>query len=196
MTDPMGYLVPTVIENDGRGERAYDIYSRLLKDNIIMLNSPINDQVSGLIVSQLLFLQSQDPSKDISIYLNSPGGSITAGLAIINTMEMVKNDICVVCIGQACSMGAVILCCGSDNKRLSLPDSRIMIHQPRGGVEGVHSDMKIAVEECERLRDILYNKMAKRMKKTPKAVEKMCDRDFWMSPEDALENGIIDKVLK
>lgn len=196
MTEPTSYLVPTVVENDGRGERAYDIYSRLLKDNIILLNSPIDDQVAGLVVAQLLFLQSQDPKKDISLYLNSPGGVITAGLAIINTMEVISNDVRVVCMGQACSMGAVILCCGAEGKRTSLQDARIMIHQPRGGVQGVHADMDIAVKECGRLRDILYEKMAKRMGKTAKVVEKMCDRDHWMSPEDAKEAGIIDEIFK
>ena len=188
-------IIPTVIENDGRSERAYDIYSRLLKDNIIMLNDGINDQVAGLVVSQMLFLQSQDPKKDINLYLNSPGGVITSGLAIINTMDMIENDVSVVCMGQACSMGAVILCCGAEGKRYSLPDSRIMTHQPRGGTEGVHDDMEIQVAECGRLKDILYKKMAQRTGKTVKQVEKMCVRDYWMSPEQALENGIIDKVL-
>jgi len=189
------YLVPTVVENDGRGERAYDIYSRLLKDNIVMINGPINDQVAGLVVSQLLFLQSQDPKKDVSIYLNSPGGVITAGLAIINTMDMIQNDVSVTCLGQACSMGAVILCCGTHGKRFCLPDARVMVHQPRGGTEGVQTDMEISVEEGKRLREILYRKLANRSGKTMKQIEKMCDRDFWMSPEQALENGIIDRVL-
>lgn len=190
-------LVPMVIDNDGRGERSYDIYSRLLKDNIIMINGGIDDNVAGSVVAQMLFLQSTDPKKTISIYINSPGGVITSGLAIVDTMESIENDVSVVCMGQACSMGAVVLACGTKGKRLSLPNSRIMIHQPSSGMpRSTYSDMEISLEETRRLRDILYGKLAKNMGKTVKQMEKMCDRDNWMSPEQALENGIIDKVIK
>jgi len=188
-------LIPTVVENDGRGERAYDIYSRLLKDNIIILSGGIDIQVASVITAQLLFLQSVDPKKQVNIYLNSGGGVITDGLSIVNTMEMIENKVSVVCMGQACSMGAVILACGEPGLRFSLPDSSIMIHQPSSGFRGTFADQEIHINETKRLRDLLYKKLAVRMKKTPKQVEKMCDRDNWMSPGQALENGIIDKVL-
>ena len=189
-------LIPMVVDSEGgRGERSYDIFSRLLKDNVIMLTGGINDEVTSVTVAQLLFLSSVDPKKTINLYLNSGGGIITSGLGIINTMEMIPNPVSVTCVGQACSMAAIILCCGTEGMRQSLTDSRIMIHQPSGGVEGVLADQEIGVLECKRLRDIIYSKMAKRMKKTVKQVEKMCDRDFWMSPEEALTHGIIDKVL-
>jgi ATP-dependent Clp protease protease subunit len=191
----MSTLIPMVVEKDGRGERSYDIFSRLLKDNIIMINGPINDQVSSVVTAQLLFCQSVDPKKQINIYINSGGGVITSGLAIINTMEMVDNPVSVVCVGQACSMAAVILACGDKGKRFCLPDSRVMIHQPSGGTEGVHADMEISISECKRLRDLIYCKLAKRMGKTVKQVEKMCDRDFWMSSSGAVDKGIADKVL-
>jgi ATP-dependent Clp protease protease subunit len=188
-------LIPTVVENDGSGQRAYDIYSLLLKQDIIMLSGGIDTQVASVIVAQLLFLQSVNPKKQVNLYLNSGGGSITDGLSIVNTMEMITNPVSVVCMGQACSMGAVILACGEPGLRLSLPDSSIMIHQPSSGFKGTFVDQEIHVNETKRLRDLIYKKLAGRMSKTPKQVEKMCDRDNWMSPKDALENGIIDKVL-
>ncbi len=191
-------VIPMVVEKtSGGGERSYDLFSRLMKDNIVMLNSEINDAVAGIIAGQLLFLESQDPKKQINMYVNSGGGSINAGLAIINTMELITNPVSVVCMGSACSMGAVILCCGEPGLRFSLPDSSIMIHQPRGGVpNSVLSDMAISLKQCERLRDILYGKMAKRMGKSVKQIEKMCDRDCWFNPKEAVEQKIIDRVIE
>ncbi len=188
-------LIPMVVEQSNRGERAYDIYSRLLKDRIIFLGSPINDEIANLIVAQLLFLESEDPEKDINFYVNSPGGSVTAGLAVYDTMQYIKPDISTVCIGQAASMGALLLAAGTNGKRYSLPNSRIMIHQPLGGAQGQASDIKIQANEILRMKDVL-NEILSRL--TGQDIEKIAedaDRDFFMSGAEALEYGIVDRVV-
>ena len=189
------YLIPTVIEQTGQGERAYDIYSRLLKERIIMLCSPIDDAVAGLIVSQLLFLEAEDASKDISLYICSPGGSVTAGLAIYDTMQMISCDVQTYCVGQCASMGAVLLAAGAAGKRYSLPNSRIMIHQPWGGAEGTAADINIQAKEILRLKGILNGILASHSGQSIKRIEKDTERDFFMSPEEALEYRLIDKVV-
>ena len=189
------YLVPTVIEQTGQGERAFDIYSRLLKERIIMLCSPIDDAVAGLIVSQLLFLEAEDASKDISLYICSPGGSVTAGLAIYDTMQMISCDVQTYCVGQCASMGAVLLAAGAAGKRYSLPNSRIMIHQPWGGAEGTAADINIQAKEIIRLKGILNGILASHSGQSVKRIEKDTERDFFMSPEEALEYRLIDKVV-
>lgn len=188
-------LIPVVIEQTSKGERAYDIYSRLLKDRIVFLGTPINDEVANLLIAQLLFLESEDPDKDINFYINSPGGSVTAGMAIYDTMQYIKPGIATVCIGQAASMGAVLLAAGSDGKRYSLPNSRILIHQPMGGVQGQASDIKIQAEEIIRLRATLNNILAHHTKQDLKRIEKDTDRDFFMSGEEAKKYGIVDHVI-
>ena len=190
-----GYYPPIVIEETPRGERSYDIYSRLLKDNIIFLGTAIDDSVANAIVAQMLFLESEDPDKDIQIYINSPGGSVTAGLAIYDTMQFVKNDIVTYCIGQAASMGAHLLAAGTKGKRFALPSSRIMIHQPSGGAQGQASDIEITFKEIQRLKDSLSAALAKHTGQPLKKVIKDMDRDFFMSSEEAMDYGIIDKVL-
>ncbi len=188
-------LIPMVVEQSNRGERAYDIYSRLLKDRIVFLGSPINDEIANLIVAQLLFLESEDPEKDINFYVNSPGGSVTAGLAVYDTMQYIKPDISTVCIGQAASMGALLLAAGTNGKRYSLPNSRIMIHQPLGGAQGQASDIKIQANEILRMKDVL-NEILSRL--TGQDIEKIAedaDRDFFMSGAEALEYGIVDRVV-
>jgi len=184
-----------VIEQTSKGERAYDIYSRLLKDRIIFLGTPINDDVANLMIAQMLFLESEDPDKDINFYVNSPGGSVTSGMAIYDTMQYIKPDITTVCIGQAASMGALLLTAGTTGKRYSLPNSRIMIHQPMGGVQGQASDIKIQAEEIIRLRGTLNKILAFHTKRDIKKVEVDTDRDFFMSGEEAKKYGLIDHVI-
>ncbi|HEY3400528.1 MAG TPA: ATP-dependent Clp endopeptidase proteolytic subunit ClpP [Geothrix sp.] len=192
---PSSYYPPIVIEQTPRGERSYDIYSRLLKDNIIFLGTAIDDNVANAIVAQMLFLESEDPDKDIQIYINSPGGSVTAGLAIYDTMQFVKNDIVTYCIGQCASMGAHLLAAGTKGKRFALPNARIMIHQPSGGAQGQATEIEITFKEIQRLKDNLAATFAKHTNQPLKKVVKDMDRDFFMSAEEALEYGIVDKVL-
>ena len=188
-------LIPTVIEKSQFGERAYDIFSRLLKDNVIFLDGPIDDHVANLIIAQLLFLQSEDPKKDISFYINSPGGSVTAGLAIVDTMNHIKNEVSTVAVGIAASMGAVILSAGAKGKRYALPNAEIMIHQPLGGAEGQASDIEISAKHIIRTRENLNKILAKNTGKTAAQIEKDGDRNFFMSAEEAKKYGILDKVL-
>ena len=188
-------LIPMVIEQSSRGERAYDIYSRLLKDRIIFLGTPINDEVANLLIAQLLFLESEDPAKEINFYINSPGGSVTAGLAVYDTMQYIKPDITTVCIGQAASMGALLLAAGSKNKRYSLPNSRIMIHQPMGGSQGQASDIAIQAREILRLKDTLNDIMAFHTGRDLAQIQKDTDRDFFMSGQESKAYGIIDHVI-
>ncbi len=188
-------LIPMVIEQTSRGERAYDIFSRLLKDRIVFLGTPINDEVANLLIAQLLFLESDDPDKDINFYVNSPGGSVTAGMAVYDTMQYIKPDIATVCIGQAASMGALLLAAGASGKRYSLPNARIMIHQPMGGVQGQASDIKIQAEEIIRLRARLNDILVFHTKQSLERVEKDTDRDFFMSGLEAKEYGIVDHVI-
>nr|WP_281255428.1 ATP-dependent Clp endopeptidase proteolytic subunit ClpP [Petrotoga olearia] len=187
--------MPVVIETEGRYERAYDIYSRLLKDRIVFLGTPINDDVANVIIAQLLFLESQDPDKDIFLYINSPGGSVTAGLGIYDTMQYVKPDISTICIGQAASMGAVLLAAGAKGKRYSLPYSRIMIHQPWGGAEGSAIDIQIHAREILRIKEDLNNILSKHSGQPLEKIEKDTDRDFFMNAQEALNYGLIDKVI-
>ncbi|APT73965.1 Clp protease [Thermosipho melanesiensis] len=188
--------VPMVVENTGRYERAYDIYSRLLKDRIVFLGSAIDDHVANLIVAQLLFLEAEDPDKDIQLYINSPGGSVSAGLAIYDTMQYVKCDVTTICIGQAASMGAVLLAGGTKGKRFSLPNSRIMIHQPLGGAEGPAKDVEIMTKELLRIKNKINEILSLHTGQPIERIERDTDRDFFMTPEDALEYGLIDKVIK
>ena len=192
---PSSYYPPIVIEQTPRGERSYDIYSRLLKDNIIFMGTAIDDSVANAVVAQMLFLESEDPDKDIQIYINSPGGSVTAGLAIYDTMQFVKNDIVTYCIGQAASMAAHLLAAGTKGKRFALPSARIMIHQPSGGAQGQASDIEISYKEIQRLKESLAAALAKHTGQNLKKVMKDMDRDFFMSADEAMEYGIIDKVL-
>nr|WP_281281270.1 ATP-dependent Clp endopeptidase proteolytic subunit ClpP [Pontiella desulfatans] len=189
------YLVPTVIEQTGRGERAYDIYSRLLKERIIFLGTAIDDTVANLIVAQMLFLQSEDPEKDISLYINSPGGVVTAGLAIYDTMQFLKCDITTYCVGQAASMGAVLLAAGAPGKRYALPNARIMIHQPLGGAQGQATDINIQAQEIMRIKQILNGILASHSGKKIEDLEKDTDRDNFMSAAQAAEYGLIDEVV-
>jgi ATP-dependent Clp protease, protease subunit len=188
-------LIPMVVEQDGRGERAFDIYSRLLKDRIIFLGSTINDDVANLVIAQMLFLEADDPDKDISIYVNSPGGIVTAGLAIYDTMEFVKPHVSTICVGQAASMGALILAAGTKGKRLALPHSRILIHQPMGGFQGQASDIDIQAKEILRMKDELNEILVKHTGQDPEKINEDTDRDFFMSGEQAKEYGIIDEVI-
>ena len=190
----MSYI-PYVVEQTGRGERSYDIYSRLLKDRIIMLSGEVNDQVASSVVAQLLFLEAQDPDKDIYFYINSPGGVITSGLSMFDTMNYIKPDIVTICIGQAASMGAFLLASGTKGKRYSLPHARIMIHQPSGGAQGQSTDIQIQAQEIQRLKDTLNEILAEKTGKTAKRIEKDTERDNFMSAREALEYGLIDKVL-
>lgn len=191
----MSYLVPTVIEKSQFGERAYDIYSRLLRERIIFLGGPIDDAVANTIIAQLLFLQSEDSKKDISLYINSPGGHVHSGLAIIDTMNHIKPDVSTVCVGMAASMGAHILAAGAKGKRFSLPNSQIMIHQPHGGAEGQASDIEINARQILKLRENLNKMLAKSTGQTLSKIEKDVDRDFFMDAEEAKKYGIIDKIL-
>ena len=187
--------VPFVIEKSGRGERSDDIYSRLLKDRIIMLSGPIDDAVASSIVAQMLFLEAEDPDKDIYLYINSPGGVITSGFSIYDTMNYIKPDIVTICIGQAASMGAFLLACGAPGKRYALPSSRIMIHQPLGGAQGQATDIEIQAREILRLKKYLNRIMSERTGKTVRTIEKDTERDFFMSADEAREYGLIDEVL-
>ncbi|UOR40178.1 ATP-dependent Clp endopeptidase proteolytic subunit ClpP [Helicobacter pylori] len=191
----MGYI-PYVIENTDRGERSYDIYSRLLKDRIILLSGEINDSVASSIVAQLLFLEAEDPEKDIGLYINSPGGVITSGLSIYDTMNFIRPDVSTICIGQAASMGAFLLSCGAKGKRFSLPHSRIMIHQPLGGAQGQASDIEIISNEILRLKGLMNSILAQNSGQSLEQIAKDTDRDFYMSAKEAKEYGLIDKVLE
>jgi ATP-dependent Clp protease protease subunit len=188
------YYVPYVIEQTGHGERQYDIYSRLLKDRIIMLGTPVNDAVANTIVAQFLFLQSEDPKKDIDFYINSPGGSVTAGLAIYDTMQMISCDVRTYCIGQAASMAAVLLCAGTAGKRFSLPNARIMIHQPSGGFEGTAADIDIQAREILHIKKVLYDILAKHTGKKSEVIQRDSERDFFMTAEAAKEYNIVDQI--
>ncbi|EHR1930418.1 TPA: ATP-dependent Clp endopeptidase proteolytic subunit ClpP [Campylobacter coli] len=188
--------IPYVIEKTSRGERSYDIYSRLLKDRIIMLSGEIHDELAASIVAQLLFLEAEDPTKDIYLYINSPGGVITSGFSIYDTMNYIKPDVCTICIGQAASMGAFLLSCGTEGKRFALPNSRIMIHQPLGGARGQATDIEIQAKEILRLKTILNDILAKNTKQKVAKIAKDTERDFFMSAQEAKEYGLIDKVLE
>lgn len=191
----MSYLIPTVIEKTNLGERAYDIYSRLLKENIIFLGGPIDDGVANIVIAQLLFLQSEDPKKDITLYINSPGGVITSGLAIVDTMNHIKNDVATICIGMAASMGAVILSSGAKGKRFALSNSEVMIHQPHGGAEGQASDIEISAKRIIKNREILNKMLAKNTGQPLTKIEKDVDRDFFLSADESKKYGLIDKIL-
>jgi ATP-dependent Clp protease, protease subunit len=195
MTEYGQMLVPMVVEQSPRGERAYDIYSRLLKDRVIFVGTPVDDVMSNLIIAQLLFLQSDDSKKEISVYINSPGGSVTAGLAIYDTMQFVKPPVATYCIGQAASMGALLLCAGAKGKRYALPNARIMIHQPWGGVQGQASDISIQAREILRMREKINEILVKHSGQSLEKVEKDTDRDYFMSAEEAKEYGIVDEVI-
>lgn len=191
----MNQLVPMVVEQTGRGERAFDIYSRLLKDRIIFIGTGIDDQISNLLIAQLLFLQAEDSEKDISIYINSPGGSVTAGLAVYDTMQYLRCDVATYCVGQASSMGAVLLAAGAKGKRFALPNARIMIHQPWGGAQGQAADISIQAKEILRLRDGLNQILAHHTGKSIEVIERDTDRDFFMTADACKEYGIVDEVL-
>ncbi|WP_284724590.1 ATP-dependent Clp endopeptidase proteolytic subunit ClpP [Laceyella tengchongensis] len=188
-------LVPIVVEQSNRGERSYDIYSRLLKDRIILLGSPVTDEVANLIVAQLLFLAAEDPEKDISLYINSPGGSITAGMAIYDTMQLIQPDVSTICVGMAASMGAFLLAAGAKGKRFALPNSEVMIHQPLGGAEGQASDIEIRAKRIIRMRDNLNRQLAEFTGQPLEKIERDTDRDNFMSAQEALEYGLVDKIL-
>lgn len=189
------YLIPTVIEKSPQGERAYDIYSRLLKDRIIFLGGPVNDQLANIIIAQLLFLENQDPEKDIKIYINSPGGSVTAGLAIYDTMQYVKCDVSTICVGLAASMGAVLLSAGAKGKRFSLPNAEILIHQVMGGVEGQATEIEITAKQILKLKDRLNIILSKHTGQPVSKVEKDSDRDYYMTADEALKYGLVDKIV-
>lgn len=189
-------LVPMVVEQSSRGERAYDIYSRLLKDRIIFIDSEINDITANLVIAQLLFLEGEDPDRDVFLYINSPGGFITAGLAIYDTMQYVRPDVSTICIGQAASMAAVLLCAGTNKKRYALPNARLMIHQPLGGAQGQATDIEIAAKEIGRYRELIEGILVKHTGQSPERIHKDADRDFFMSAQDAVEYGLVDEVLE
>ena len=192
----MSYYVPVVVERTSRGERSYDIYSRLLKDRIVMLSGEIEDGMAASIVAQLLFLEAEDPDKDIYLYLNSPGGVITSGFSVYDTMNYIKPDVCTICIGQAASMGAFLLSCGAPGKRYALPNSRIMIHQPLGGARGQATDIEIQAREILRLKEILNGILAKNTGQKLSKIVKDTERDFFMSSAEAKEYGLVDKILE
>ena len=195
-TEPTGLgLIPMVIEQSGRGERAYDIYSRLLKERVVFLVGPVNEVSANLIVAQLLFLESENPDKDISFYINSPGGSVSAGLAIYDTMQFIKPDVSTLCIGQAASMGALLLCAGTKGKRFCLPNSRVMIHQPMGGFQGQASDIEIHAKEILYLRAKLNEIMAKHTAQTVEQIARDTDRDNFLSADEAMQYGLVDRIL-
>lgn len=189
-------FIPTVVEQTGRGERAYDLYSRLLRDRIVFLGSAVGDEVAALVTAQLLFLESEDPDKDIHFYINSPGGSVTAGLAIYDTMQYIKPDVSTLCVGQAASMGALLLAAGATGKRFALPHARVMIHQPLGGAEGQASDIEIQAKEVLRIREQLNQILAQHTGQSLKKIAQDTDRDFFFSSEQALEYGLIDQVVE
>ena len=188
-------LIPMVVEQTNRGERAYDIYSRLLKERVVFLVGPVEDYMANLVVAQMLFLESENPEKDIAVYINSPGGSVSAGLAIYDTMQFIKPDVSTLCVGQAASMGATLLAAGDNGKRFCLPNSRVMIHQPSGGFQGQVSDIEIHAKEILYLKARLNEILAKHTGKTVEAIAKDSDRDFFMGAEDAVKYGLVDKVL-
>ena len=196
MTERSQMLVPIVVEQTGRGERAYDIYSRLLKDRIVFIGSGIDDMVANLVIAQMLFLQMEDSNKDINVYINSPGGMVTAGLAIYDTMQFVKPDVATYCIGQAASMGSILLAGGTKGKRYSLPEARIMIHQPWGGTQGTASDISIQAKEILRMKDRLNEILAKHTGQKLEKVKTDTDRDFFMSADDAKAYGLVDEVIR
>jgi ATP-dependent Clp protease protease subunit len=191
----MSNLVPMVVEQTGRGERAYDIFSRLLKDRIVFLGTEVNDDVANLITAQFLFLESEDPEKEISFYINSPGGSVTAGMAIYDTMEFIRPPVSTLCMGQAASFGAILLCAGAKGKRYALPHSRILLHQPLGGMQGQASDLEIHAREILRSREEINNIIMRHTGQNLRKIEKDTDRDLFMSPEQAVEYGLIDEVI-
>ncbi|HTT74838.1 MAG TPA: ATP-dependent Clp endopeptidase proteolytic subunit ClpP [Candidatus Binataceae bacterium] len=191
----MSNLVPMVVEQTGRGERAYDIYSRLLKDRIVFLGHPVNDDIANLIIAQFLFLESEDPEKEISFYLNSPGGSVTAGLAIYDTMQFIRPSVSTLCLGQAASMAAVLLLAGTKGRRYALPHSRIMIHQPLGGAQGQASDIEIQAREILRARETLNNIIMRHTGQQLRKIEKDTERDMFLNPAQAVEYGLIDEVI-
>lgn len=191
----MSYLIPTVLEKTSMGERAYDIYSRLLKERIIFISGPINDEIANVVIAQLIFLEHEDDNKDITVYVNSPGGHVHAGMAIIDTMHYLKCDVSTVCVGMAASMGAMILSAGTKGKRFVLPHSEVMIHQPLGGAEGQASDIAIAAENILKTRDKLYKMLAKNTGKTIAQIEKDADRNYWMGAEESVKYGIVDKMI-
>ncbi len=192
----MQSTIPMVVEQSGVGERAYDIFSRLLKDRIIFLDGEINDATADLVVAQLLFLESEDPTKDISLYINSPGGSVTAGLAIYDTMQYLRSDVQTICMGQAASMGALLLCAGQEGKRFILPSARVMIHQPWGGVEGQSTDISIHAREIGRLKKLTIDIIAQHTHKSFEEIAKDVERDFFLNSDDAVSYGIIDSVMR
>ena len=194
--DKAQILIPMVVEQTGRGERGYDIYSRLLKDRIVFIGTPIDDNVANLIIAQMLYLQSEEPAKDINLYINSPGGSVTSGLAIYDTIQFVKCDVTTYCVGQAASMAAVLLAAGTKGKRLALPNARIMIHQPWGGVQGQASDISIQAKEILRMRDRLNEILALHTGKPIETIAKDTDRDFFMSAAESRDYGLVDEVVK
>lgn len=198
ITQPINNLgmVPMVVEQTARGERAYDIYSRLLKDRIIFLVGPVEDHMANLVVAQMLFLESENPDKDIHLYINSPGGSVTAGMSIYDTMQFIRPDVSTLCVGQAASMGAFLLAAGTAGKRYALPNSRMMLHQPSGGSRGVAADIEIQAQEILLMRERLNKLIAEHTGQDEATVAKDTDRDFWMSPDAALEYGLVDKVQK
>ncbi|HAA84653.1 MULTISPECIES: ATP-dependent Clp endopeptidase proteolytic subunit ClpP [Thermodesulfobacterium] len=191
----MSYYIPIVVEQTGRGERAYDIYSRLLKERIIFLGTAIDEQVANLVIAQLLFLEAEDPDKDIMLYINSPGGLVSAGLAIYDTMQYIKPDVCTICVGQAASMAAVLLAAGAKGKRYALPHSRIMLHQPIGAFQGQATDVEIQAKEILRLREMLNEILAQHTGQSKDKIKQDTERDFYMSPQEALEYGVIDNIL-
>ena len=192
---PLGYLVPTVIEQTNRGERAFDIYSRLLQQRIIFLGTPVNDEIANVVMAQLLHLESEDPEKDIALYINSPGGSITALFAIFDTMEYIRNDVSTICMGQAASASAVLLAAGTPGKRFALPHSRILLHQPSGGAEGQSVDIEIQAREILRMRDLLNEILADKTGQTVDRISTDTDRDFILDAEGAKDYGIIDEII-
>ncbi len=196
MKELFNQLVPIVIEQTPRGERAFDIYSRLLQDRIVLLGFPIDDHIANLIVAQLLFLEAQDPEKDIYMYINSPGGSVTSGMAIYDTMQYIKPDVITICVGQAASMGALLLAAGAPNKRYALPHSRIMIHQPIGGITGQATDIIIHAEEIKRIKHMLNEILAKHTGQPIERIERDVERDYFMSAVEARDYGIVDKVIE
>jgi len=195
-SSPMSYLVPMVIEQTNRGERSFDLYSRLLKDRIIFLGTPITDEISNVIMAQLIHLEGEDPGKDINLYINSPGGSVTSALAIYDTIEFIKPDVTTICMGQAASAAAILLAAGTKGKRFALPHARILIHQPHGGAEGQSSDIEIQAREIQRIRDLLDQILSTKTGQPLEKITEDTDRDFIMTADEAVEYGIIDHVLQ
>ena len=188
-------LVPMVVEQTNRGERAYDIYSRLLRDNIVFIGTPIDDDVANLVTAQLLFLEAEDPEKDVSLYINSPGGSITAGMAIYDTMQFIRPDVATICIGQAASMAAILLASGTPGKRYALPNARVLIHQPSGGASGQATDIDIQAREIQRIRASMNEIMGKHTNQPIEKIERDMERDFWMNAQQAHEYGVLDEII-